>query len=58
MVAFFTGSLLSKNYVVDEITSVSLFKEYGKACIYGDESFFEATQHIIKKIKNGPKSLD
>jgi hypothetical protein len=49
------GATVSSNYVICEITDVSIFKEYGKDYIYGDKTFSETTKSIYHKIKDGPK---
>jgi len=49
------GATVSSNYVISEITNVSIFKEYGKDYIYGDKTFAETTKSIYHKIKDGPK---
>lgn len=55
---FICGATVSSNYVICEITDVSVFKEIGKDYVYGDNSFSETTRNIYYKIKNGQGPRD
>ena len=58
--AYFCGGMVSTNYVVDEVTGVSIFREYGKNYVYGDQTFTEATKSVYSKLfkENNDRFID
>lgn len=48
-VTYFCGGTVSANYVVSEITGVSVFREFGKHYVYGDEDFKGTADKIYEK---------
>ena len=49
---YICGGAVTTNFVIDEVTDVSVLREYGKNYVYGDNSFKETTIGIFNKITN------
>lgn len=52
---YICGGIVTTNYVIEEVTNVRVFREYGENYIYGDKSLKEATVDIYHKITDFDK---